>query len=637
MPSINKLTIKGFKAFPKKFVLNLNGRNLLMYGENGSGKSSIYYALHCIFQSPLKRDVGKKYFNEYNSDGSINAQHLKNLNNLIDDASIKIDFTDNHPFIYEVNKDGYNTTLIGGVHPLPADITGVFINHKFLFHFFSFRNSEQINLFPVFEKDIFPFVKDEKSGLHIGEMYDELTSSVIKKGKRISKDYLNNIEYFNLSVRNIIEEINIYASDNYNNYFRDNGDNRLKIRLRYDSNEERRPKDHNEYWLKYDNILETFIENGEKKSKKSSYKKYNQPFIGLEVNEIIDDNNERPIYKPQAYFNEAKLTAIALSIRFALENLDKPADGRFLALDDMLISLDMSNRTKVIDFLLKISDKYKIYLFTHDRVFFELFKDVIKAKVTNYKEVWSFKELYNDENNLENPECFDSEDSYTRAIYHLKNFDYPASANYLRKAVEELMLLFPPYISKNDNGTDKEKLRAKIDSAKNVLECTDGDIADIQRIIFSLGTLLNPLSHRSIDTNIYRTELKTVMEIIPRLRQHVFDLNIKEVVALENDVILFMDETENKKCEIRVRLRTPLYSYLAQDGTRKLSIAKGETMESVTIENGIRKAPKPFKYCPNTTLEEICKKLHKFLGKDYMDNYMDFYKDQDGNSFNTLL
>ena len=121
MPSINKLTIKGFKAFPKEFVLNLNGRNLLMYGENGSGKSSIYYALHCIFQSPLKRDVGKKYFNEYNSDGSINAQHLKNLNNLIDDASIKIDFTDNHPFIYEVNKDGYNTTLIGGVHPLPAD------------------------------------------------------------------------------------------------------------------------------------------------------------------------------------------------------------------------------------------------------------------------------------------------------------------------------------------------------------------------------------------------------------------------------------------------------------------------------------------------------------------------------------
>ena len=325
-----------------------------------------------------------------------------------------------------------------------------------------------------------------------------------------------------------------------------------------------------------------------------------------------------------------------MSIRFALLDTVTAANGRFLALDDMLISLDMSNRTKIIYYLLDVvSDKYNIYLFTHDRTFFELIKEVISAK--NLKTDWLYKEIYNSDIASENPKCYESEDSFTRAMYHFKNLDYPASANYLRKTVEELMLLFPPYISKNDNGTDKEKLRAKIDSAKNVLECTDGDIADIQRIIFSLGTLLNPLSHRSIDTNIYRTELDAVMDIIPRLRQHILDLDIKEVVALENDVILFMEETDNKKCEIRVRLRTPLYSYLDQDGTKKLSIAKGETMESVTIENGIREAPKPFKYFPNATLEEICKKLHEHLHKAYTGNYQDFYKDKDGNSFNTLL
>ena len=60
-------------------------------------------------------------------------------------------------------------------------------------------------------------------------------------------------------------------------------------------------------------------------------------------------------------------------------------------------------------------------------------------------------------------------------------------------------------------------------------------------------------------------------------------------------------------------------------------------MESVTIENGIREAPKPFKYFPNATLEEICKKLHEHLHKAYTGNYQDFYKDKDGNSFNTLL
>ena len=47
MASISKITINGFKAFPKEFNLNLDGKNLLMYGENGSGKSSIMPYMHC--------------------------------------------------------------------------------------------------------------------------------------------------------------------------------------------------------------------------------------------------------------------------------------------------------------------------------------------------------------------------------------------------------------------------------------------------------------------------------------------------------------------------------------------------------------------------------------------------------------
>lgn len=178
MPAINKIHITGFKAFPDDFELELNGKHLLMYGENGSGKSSIYYALHCIFQAPLKSDAGKKYFDVSNE------QHLKNIYNLAVDSKIWIDFDGRHPFIYKIDKNGYNTTLINGKHPLPANINGCFINHQFLFHFFYFRNSQSINLFPVFIKDILSFCKDENSGLHIGEMYDDITSSIIKKGER---------------------------------------------------------------------------------------------------------------------------------------------------------------------------------------------------------------------------------------------------------------------------------------------------------------------------------------------------------------------------------------------------------------------------------------------------------------------
>ena len=163
MPAINKIHITGFKAFPSDFELELNGKHLLIYGENGSGKSSIYYALHCLFQSPLKRDAGRKYFDERNE------EHLKNINNLNIDSKIWIDFEGRNPFIYQLDKNGYNMTLADGSHPLPAQINGCFINHQFIFHFFNFSNSQKINLFPVFVKDILPFCKDDRSGFHIAK------------------------------------------------------------------------------------------------------------------------------------------------------------------------------------------------------------------------------------------------------------------------------------------------------------------------------------------------------------------------------------------------------------------------------------------------------------------------------------
>ena len=463
MPAINKIHITGFKAFPNDFELELGGKHLLMYGENGSGKSSIYYALHCLFQSPLKRDAGKKYFDEKNE------QHLKNLNNLSADSKIWIDFEGRHPFIYLLDKNGYNTTSLGGSHPLPANINGCFINHQFIFHFFNFRNSQRINLFPVFIKDILPFCKDERSGYHIGQMYDDITSSIVKKGRHIDPAYITNIEYFNNEVKRVVENINLYASDVYNQYFKDANNPELQIRLRYDSNMDKPYGDPNEYWLKYDNIIERINENNTIIERKSSYKKLNTPFIGLEISETIN-GNPRKVPKPQSYFNEAKLTAIALSVRFALLNLDKPADGRFLALDDMLISLDMSNRTKVIAFLLEISDRYKIYLFTHDRAFFEHCKERIiytnKAKGLSQQEGWLFKELYNDDNIQNNPKALASESDMARAKMHYNAFDYPASANYLRKAVETLVReTFPPKLAKQNNGLEHYNLR-------NVLEAS---------------------------------------------------------------------------------------------------------------------------------------------------------------------
>ena len=508
MPAINRIHICGFKAFPNDFELQLEGKNLLMYGENGSGKSSIYYALHCMFQAPLKPDAGKKYFDP------ASEQHLKNLNNLDADSKIWIDFDGRHPFIYNIDKEGYQFTLLGGKHPLPAQINGCFINHQFLFHFFNFRNSQRINLFPVFIKDILPFCKDDNTGLHIGEMYDEITASIIKKGRHIHPDYISNIEYFNKAVKKVVEDINIYASDRYNESFKDEDDNELVIRLRYDSNFDKPEDDTNEYWLKYDNIIELVKENGEIKERKSSYKKLNEPFIGLEISEKMPDGNLRKIVKPHTYFNEAKLTAIALSVRFALLNIEKPADGRFLALDDMLISLDMSNRAKVVDFLLKISDKYKIYLFTHDKMFFEYFKHKTKKN----QDAWVYKEIYMDYDKT--PYIRNSEDYLGQAEHYIKQHEYEIAGNFLRKEAEAFCKDFLP---------KKKQLTgdfAHLDLNGLIMNCKDYaaesgviDISIFNELDEHRKFILNPSSHDSYDVAKYGHEVKRCLQTLRKLRE----------------------------------------------------------------------------------------------------------------------
>lgn len=507
MSAINKIHITGFKAFPNDFELELEGKHLLMYGENGSGKSSIYYALHCIFQAPLKSDAGKKYFDV------ANEQHLKNIDNIAADSKIWIDFEGRHPFIYQIDKNGYNTTLIDGTHPLPASINGCFINHQFLFHFFNFRNSQSINLFPVFIKDILSFCKDEKSGLHIGEMYDEITTSIVKRGKRIDPTYISNIEYFNKAVKEVVENINIYASDIYNKHFRDDDNLELQIRLRYDSNLDKPTDDPNEYWLKYDKVIEYTKENGILKEHLSSYKKLNKPFIGLEISERQSDGSFRKITKPHTYFNEAKLTAIALSVRFALLNLEKPADGRFLALDDMLISLDMSNRAKVVAFLLSISDKYKIYLFTHDKMFFEYFKHKTRCS----KQEWVYKEIYMDDSKA--PYLRNSNDYLGQAEHFIKQHEYEIAGNFCRKAAESICKKFLPRKWQLSLDYTLLDLNGLIQNCKTFAsESGVKDLSVFEKLDEYRKFILNPSSHDNYDVVKYRYEVENCLEAL-----HSFD------------------------------------------------------------------------------------------------------------------
>lgn len=502
--------------------------------------------------------------------------------------------------------------------------TAVFINHSYISRFHSARNSENVDLWNVFVKDILPFCAKSDEEKSLADIYYEIIAER-PKGKAEIDNLKKRIQSFNGRLFNdVIGEINKKATDTYNQYFKNEGDSELVITLRYfaDDDETNNPL-HEEYYLAFDKFH-------------GSQYSLRYPRIGIDV---VSDS--QPIYKPQSFFNEAKLTAIALSVRFALLNSDKPLDGRFLALDDMLISLDMSNRSKVVDFLLKISDKYKIYLFTHDRAFFEHCKERIsysnRAKELSQCEGWLFKELYNNENPQENPKELDSSSDVARAMKHYKDFDYPASANYLRKAVESLVReVFPPKMERQEDGLKHEKLRNILEVSFAFFQRIPGiDLSDMSRLIGNLNLLLNPLSHKSTETDVYKSEIKELFVILEKLRKQISALCIREVLARKNYVYLYFKENEHITQKYEIELQEELYSYLS-GAVRIFCQAKAKSTRSCTITDGVEGT-----YVNNQhykgDLEKICQDVHTHKGKVYANNYMDFYKDKDGNDLISLI
>ena len=56
---IERIEIRDFRGFPGEYEFSLGqpGHNLLVYGENGSGKSSLFQALKRFFEADAKTDI----------------------------------------------------------------------------------------------------------------------------------------------------------------------------------------------------------------------------------------------------------------------------------------------------------------------------------------------------------------------------------------------------------------------------------------------------------------------------------------------------------------------------------------------------------------------------------------------------
>lgn len=536
MAAISKITIDGFKAFPNSFTLELEGKNLLMYGENGSGKSSIYYALHSLLQSQCK-DKNAIYF-DINHPESILNQNKKKFN-----AKVEIEFAVSD-VTYGISIQGYKESVTQPISPL-RDLNGqcVFINHKFLFNVFSFRNSQYIDLFPVFIKDILPFVLTQDKSEYISMIYDDVMKGIKRRGKSntIDPSYQARIDKFNAETKYVIEQINSNAVETatiiYNNHFRNSEDCQIKITLGYDNNRDKVPQPNKSYWLRcglrYQNVEKAGVM--EPKSVSTSMELL-QPSITLKIEELQNDGvSYRAIEKPQTYFNEAKLTAIALSIRFALLDTVTAANGRFLALDDMLISLDMSNRMKVVDYLLNVVvKKYKVYLFTHDKLFYATLKK--RIAIEKMQREWLMGGLYMhdvDEDNdykpcLPYPKFIEDKDMPLEMMDYYAKHDYPACGQKLRKWCEEILeRLYPDTLKKRvdltSGNTIETSLNDRIISLESYCAKEAIDFSHFKNLKIYKDNILNTVSHYDIESPIYKEEILSIVKGLNELNKILED------------------------------------------------------------------------------------------------------------------
>lgn len=506
---LHELHISDFKFFQDvesdNPLLRINGNHLLIYGENGSGKSTIYWALYTLLESSLKKsdDDIRKYFKKTGDESLVNIfssgrndTHIKAV--LKDGANTKT---------YRVSRKSRDLSIRGNADVQESNMASDFINYRVLFQLHNLKHSKNNDLWLWFAEEVLPYVKigndpclnlyeklkagPEKVKNINGE--DVFPTAALSKSKieqeakdyQKYKDYKKELKKWNDWLITFLNDITIKANDLIQNEFK------YKFKIKLDFNQ------------KAFVISETEF-------------KFYEPEIIISIPEFQGITNPH-IKKPHTFLNEAKWSAIGLSIRFAILDIKLySAELKTLVIDDMLLSLDMSNRDVVLDLLFsKYSNDYQLLLMTHDRFLFELAQYKISAlRQTN----WMYLEMFENENGGQPKPLFIERTNQIQkawALFHAKELDL--SANTLRKATEKLC---KTYLTKQERlNTDYsiKDLHKMIEAFKVKGTANGLDVNKLSKLMEYKDRILNPNSHYDIETPLFKIELEKAIMTVEEL------------------------------------------------------------------------------------------------------------------------
>lgn len=501
---IKRLTLTDFRAFPGPTPahFDLDSKNLLVYGENGSGKSSIFYALSGFFSlKPTK--LLRYHKNVFSSEPVTNC-------------AVTVEFNDGAPsasWYSQATSGAIGASAIGthaiGTRPVrefhPATISGGDVrvtqtalrrgclDYRALLDTNYKHGDDPVNLFDIAIERLlsdFPVTTTNGVSRTIRELWEAVEHA---KPRKHSPPYLARIDQtcidFNRGLNQALSALHPIAEN-------------LLIEL-----------------IGEDVKIATFAFGGI--SYNAAYYKRDRQIINRSIAPDIRFRAHQ-LGNPHHFLNEARLSALALAIylagRLACTPTATPNALNLLVLDDVLIGLDHSNRLPVLDVLKRHFANWQVILLTYDRNWFDLARSHLP-----YPD-WKLIEIYEGDGaaNAPMPIIRATQNKPARALLKKANelllLGYvEAAANYARQAFElgvraacEVKGIAMPY--RVYPKTQKPPLLAQdfLDKLKGWPGSANVPKADWNTALTRLETLknivMNPYSHPSAP-NIPRQEV----------------------------------------------------------------------------------------------------------------------------------
>lgn len=529
---INKIVIRNFKFFRDPFTLEVNGKNLLLYGENGCGKSSIYWSFYTHYQACLKtQNQAQKYFN---------AAHSENLRNRYanpaEESGLMVEFVEEGSRSTHCYDDSSVSCYIndgGSLNFMNRTLRASdFMNYKFLTSIFDFRNSQDNNIFPIFEKEIFQYLPlrrklfGSKFPVMPTDSAEEYWKEIKNSIEQIPRSNSGRILVSNDEHKKVVEQIDEFNEmldtalgelvSTANNIISDQFGLEVRLRIKY-------------YRASFNDFVN---EEGRERNQKLTNPKIILNATMTNPN-VVDGT---PIEHPRSFFNEAKLTQMSLSLRLAILDLKPSAGTNYnstVFFDDLLISLDMACRRKVIDVMLGYSANRQFVVMTHDRNFFYLFKSAIERQGADN---WKYIEMYAPEiNGVPKPCVIESLGYLVKARHFLDKLEIPAAVNYLRKACEyELKRILPENLRIADAESGRSlTLNSLVQNFNEFARKHKNFPNVVNSFTDDRKLLMNPFSHDDMHCQAYRQEIETL------IRQ------IKDLEGVQAKLIVDYDQVRN--------------------------------------------------------------------------------------------